>query len=327
MGTFYHDPRWIREVQSAFGYRVHWLLAERGGAPSGGLALAEVPSLLGRRRLVSFPFSFVAGPMAEDEATDAALAEAARSLAADRGIARVEIRRPATAAPSPPGFVRSARYTTFRISTREGAAAVWSRLHDTSTRQRIRKGERAGTTAEMTDAEADWMAFIRMVEDTQRGHGVPAPPRRFFLDSCRRLQRAGILDLWVARVPAGVVAAAFVVLKGPREWVYGFSSADPAWVREFRATHVLLWAAIRRAAEAGVIFDLGRTAAEQVTLAEFKQRWGADPATLAYDYWPGAAGLHEARRDTGPLAWAARLWSLLPAPVARAGSVFYRYLG
>jgi hypothetical protein len=291
------------------------------------MTLGEVPTLLGRRRLVSFPFSFVAGPMAGDQATDTALAQAAQSLAAARGIARVEIRRPATARPCPPGFVRSARYTTYRISTRDGVEAVWRRLHDTSTRQRIRKGERAGTTAAITDSEADWMAFIRMVEDTQRGHGVPPPPRRFFLESCRKLQQEGLIDLWVARIPAGAVAAAFLVLKGPREWVYGFSAADPRYVREFRATHVLLWAAIRRATEAGVVFDLGRTVAEQASLAEFKQRWGADPSTLAYDYWPGAAGLHEARRDRGALAWAARLWSRLPAPVARAGSVFYRYLG
>jgi len=40
----------------------------------------------------------------------------------------------------------------------------------------------------------------------QHGHGVPAPPRRFFLDSCRRLQQAGLVDLYLARIPDGRIA-------------------------------------------------------------------------------------------------------------------------
>jgi len=38
IGTFYHDPRWIREIATCFGYRVHWLAAGAGGAMAGGLA-------------------------------------------------------------------------------------------------------------------------------------------------------------------------------------------------------------------------------------------------------------------------------------------------
>src|SRR5712691_8396880 len=66
-GTFYHDPRWIREIAATFAYRVHWLTAGEG-ALAGGLALAEVPALVGASRLVNFPFSFVAGPMTRDAA-------------------------------------------------------------------------------------------------------------------------------------------------------------------------------------------------------------------------------------------------------------------
>jgi len=42
---------------------------------------------------------------------------------------------------------------------------------------------------------------------------------------------------------------------------------------------------------------------------------------------PDAGGLQQARRDRGVLALAARLWSWLPAPLARLGSGLYRYLG
>jgi hypothetical protein len=98
-------------------------------------------------------------------------------------------------------------------------------------------------------------------------------------------------------------------------------------MKDFRATHVILWAGLRRACQAGVDVDLGRTAPEQGSLAEFKLRWGAQPVPLAYDYFPTSGGVTEARRDRGPLALAARVWSRLPRPITRLGSGLYRYLG
>jgi len=323
LGSFYHDARWIGEIASCFRYPLHCLLA----GDAAGLALAEVPSLLGRRRLVSFPFSFVAGPMAPTAETAHALVSAARELAVERGIRRVEIKQLGTAWPAAPGFVRSTRYTTYRVPTDGGEEAVWKRLHVTSTQQRIRKGQRAGVTVIDGTSEDHWRVMARLEERTQQAHGVPAPPRRFFLETCRRLQQAGLVDLLLARVPDGRIAAGFVLFKGPREWVYALSASDPALVKEYRPTHVLLWAGLQRAAAAGVVLDLGRSAPEQTSLAEFKLRWGAEAVPLAYDYWPDAAGLTMARRDRGLLALGARVWSALPAPVARLGSVLYRYLG
>ncbi|OLC02089.1 MAG: hypothetical protein AUH46_07175 [Gemmatimonadetes bacterium 13_1_40CM_70_15] len=333
LGTFYHDPRWITGLAECFGYELCCLSASDGGRLVGGLALAAVPELLGGKRLVSFPFSFIAGPMARTPEVARALGTAARELAAERGARRLEIKQLGTgvsAAPPPslpPLFVRSTRYTTYRVSTEGGEQAVWSRLHVTSTRQRIRKGQKAGVVVVDGESEADWLAMARLEERVQQSHGVPAPPRRFFVDLCRRLQRERLADLYLARVPDGRIVAGFVMFKGPREWIYAFSAADPAYVQQYRPTHVLLWAGLQRAAAAGVTCDLGRTAPEQASLAEFKLRWGAQAVPLAYDYWPDAGGLHQARRDRGALALAARVWGWLPAPVARLGSALYRFLG
>lgn len=327
-GTFYHDQRWLEEITRCFGYRLHVLSTSApDGSLTGGLALAEVPKLLGGRRLVSFPFSFIAGPLATDAATHLALAQDARALAADLAVHRLELKQLDVRVPAAPEFERSTRYTTFRVSTQGGEQAVWKRLHVTSTQQRIRKGQKAGVTVHDGHSEEDWLAMARLEERIQHGHGVPAPPRRFFVGSLRRLQQAGLVDLYLARVPDGRIAAGFVMFKGAREWIYAFSASDPALVRDYRATHVLLWAGLRRAAAAGVTLDLGRTAPEQASLAEFKLRWGAEAVPLAYDYWPGAGGLAQARRDRGSLALAARVWAALPAPLARLGSMLYRYLG
>jgi len=325
-GSFYHDARWIVGIAETFRYRLHCVVARRGTEVVGVLALADVPALRGGRRLVSFPFSFIAGPLADGPDTATALCERALALARELRARRLEIKhhRPP---PEVPGFQRSHRYTTYRIDTSGGESAVWSRFHQTSVKQRIRKGERAGAVVEVGGGPTEWMALARLVERVQQGHGVPAPPRQFFLDLCVRLQDAGLVELYLARVPDGRVAGGFVMYRGPQEWVYAFSSVDPALVRNFRPPHVLLWAGIKRAIAAGVSVDLGRSAPEQESLAEFKQRWGAAEVPLAYDYWPTAGGILEVPRDRGMAAIASAVWRRLPASVARFGSGLYRYLG
>lgn len=326
-GTFYHDRRWLTEVTQCFGYRLHVLTTGSDDQLTGGLALAEVPRLVGRGKLVSFPFSFIAGTLAVDAETRAALAAAACELTTERRLRRLELKALGTDQPPAEGFERSTRYSTYRVSSEGGEQAVWKRLHVTSTQQRIRKGQKAGVTVVAGQSEGDWLAMARLEERVQQGHGVPPPPRRFFLGTLRRLQEAGVVDLYLARIPDGRIAAGFVMYKGPREWIYALSASDPDLVREYRPTHALLWAGLQRAVAAGVTLDLGRTAPEQASLAEFKQRWGAVAVPLAYDYWPSAGGLTMAQRDRGGLAIAARIWSVLPAPVTRLGAAFYRYLG
>jgi hypothetical protein len=326
-GSFYHDARWIRGIARCFGYRTHWITATEGDRLVGGLALAEVPKLTGGRRLVSYPFSFIAGPMAADDAAARAVTEAARELRRERGASRVEIKALGPGGIVPDEFTRSTRYSTYRISPEGGEQAVWKRLDRTSVQQRIRKGEKAGVQVVMGSSEADWLAMAQLEERVQQGHGVPAPPRRLFTGLLRELQGEGLVDLYLAKVPDGRIAAGFVMYKGPRDWIYAFSASDPAFVKEYRPTHVLLWAGLRNAVAANVILDLGRTAPEQASLAEFKSRWGSTVVPLAYDYFPTAGGLTAARRDTGTLALAAKVWSRLPPAIARLGSGLYRYLG
>ena len=326
-GTFYHDARWIAGLAGCLRYRTHWIAAAGPAGLTAGLALAEVPTLTGGRRLVSYPVSFIAGPMAADPEAARAVLERARGLVGERRARRLEVKALGPGFPAAPGFERSERYTTYRISPEGGEQAVWKRLDRTSVQQRIRKGEKAGVQVVMGSSEADWLEMARLEETVQQGHGVPAPPRRLFTGLLRDLQRAGLVDLYLGRIPDGRVAAGFVMYKGPRDWIYAFSASDPELTREYRATHVLLWAGLRAAVAAGVVLDLGRTAPEQASLAEFKLRWGSTTVPLVYDYFPSAGGLNQARRDTGPLALASRVWSRLPRPVARMGSALFRYLG
>jgi hypothetical protein len=325
-GTFYHDPAWIAAIGDCYRYPVRYLTCRSDGRLVGGLALALVPRLVGRHRLVSFPFSYAAGAMAADPDVQLQLAAAAVDLGRRLRSHRVELKQVGDAAPAAPGFVRSTHYSTYRVDTAGGEAAVWKRLHAASTQRGIKKGEKSGVRPVVGDSESDWQTMATLEELTARRHGVPAPPRRFFIDLCRQLQQRGLATLLLARLATGEVAAGIVLWKGRTNWIYAFGASVPALLA-VRPNHVLLWRAMQDAIAAGVTFDLGRAAPEQTGLVEFKTRWGGVPTPLAYDYWPSASGLNVARRDRGVLGLGAAVWSRLPAAVTRWGSGLYRYLG
>jgi hypothetical protein len=324
-GTFYHHPEWARCIGEMYRLRLDYYSARAAGELRGLLAVAEIPPLLGPRRLVSLPFSYAAGPLAQDAATAAALSEAVLERARERRIRRIELKSRGEY-PAAPEYRRVSRYATYEIPTEQGEAFVWGQLHAGSTQRSIKKGRKSGIVVRRGETAEDWLIMAGLEERTAHGHGLPAPPRRFFIEGCRRLQSAGLADVYLAFTDSGARAAAITVWKGPRSWIYAFGASDPAYLEQ-RPNHVLIWTAIQDAIAAGHRFDLGRAAPEQEGLVEFKRRWGGQALPLAYDYWPTPGGLNVAARDRGSMAAAAAVWARLPAPVARLGAGLYRYLG
>ena len=226
-GTFYHLPRWAEALRDTYRLSLECYSAYQSGELQGLLAVAEVPGLLGPRRLVSLPFSYAAGPLATNVATADALVHAVRERAQTRRIRRVEIKSRGQFPPSP-GFHRTSHYTTFEVPIEGGEAAVWSRLHPGSTQRSIRKGQKAGLILRVGEAVSDWLIMAELEERTAHSHGLPAPPRRFFTEACPRLQKAGLAAVYLAHTPGGAPAAAITIWKGPRAWIYGFGASDTA---------------------------------------------------------------------------------------------------
>jgi hypothetical protein len=324
-GTFYHHPDWARCLGETYRLRLDYYSARAEGELRGLLAVAEIPPLLGPRRFVSLPFSYAAGTLAQDASTATELSQAVLERARERRIRRVELKSRGEY-PAAPDYQRVSRYATYEIPTEQGEAFVWRELHASSTQRSIRKGEKSGIVVRRGETAEDWRIMAELEERTAHGHGLPAPPRHFFVEGCRRLQSAGLADVYLAFTNTGARAAAITVWKGPRSWIYAFGASDPAYLEQ-RPNHVLIWAAIQDAIAAGRHFDLGRAAPEQAGLVEFKKRWGGQALPLAYDYWPTPGGLNVAARDRGAMAAAAAVWSRLPAGVARLGAGLYRYMG
>ncbi len=327
-GGFYHRAEWLEATARCFSFNARFFEARSGSELVGIMPVAEVPALLGPRRLVSLPFSYAVGPVATSVAATSALVAAVRELAASKGIGRVEVKRwPGSEGIAPePGFTRTTHYATYRVATSDGADAVFSRLHPSHVQRGIKKARKGPLEAVWGHSLEDWTTMAMLQARTSHRLGTPAPPTRFFTVACRALQERGLADLLLARHPDGQAAAGLTLWKGAREWIYSFGASLPEHL-DLRPNHLLLWTALERAIASGVDFDLGRAAPEQHGLAEFKRRWAGEPVSLAYDYWPHPKGLNVAARDDGPLAIAAKVWSHLPFSLARRGSFLYRYLG
>jgi hypothetical protein len=327
-GGFYHRAEWLEVIGRCFSFGRTFFEARQGDALVGIMPVANVPSLLGPRRLVSLPFSYAAGPIATSHDARSALLDGVRRFALAKRATRVEVKRwPGSEGASPEeGFTRVTHYDTYRVPTAGGADAVFARLHPSHVQRGIKKARKGPLRAVDGRTLEDWSAMAMLQARTSHRLGTPAPPTRFFTEACRTLQEQGLVDLLLARHPSGEAVAGLTLWKGRREWIYSFGASLPEHL-ELRPNHLLLWTALERAAAAGVDFDLGRAAPEQRGLAEFKRRWAGEPTPLAYDYWPRPRGLNVAARDAGPLATAAKLWSRLPFSVAQRGSFLYRYLG
>jgi hypothetical protein len=322
LGSFYHEPAWPALLAREFGFHVEYFSAHEGDRLTGILPVARVRGLA-RARLVSLPFSYAAGPVARDDETLQALMSHVADFARGEHLT-LEVKSLAHDVPPAPGFSRREAYSTFLVDLSGGEDTVFERLHS-STRRGIRKAEKGSLTSTVETGAEAWLAFARLQEATSHSHGLPAPPRRFFVEGCRSLADQGLASLRLARLD-GVPIAGIVLWQGARNWIYAFG-ASRADSLEARPNHLLIWRAMGDAIRAGKGFDLGRASPQQAGLVEFKRRWGAQPVPLAYDYWPEPRGLNTLPRDSGALALLGKVWSHLPAPLARAGSVLYRYMG
>jgi hypothetical protein len=115
-GTFYHRPEWAECLRDIYRFRLECFSARVSGELRGLLAVAEVPALLGPRRLVSLPFSYAAGPLATDQASAAALADAAQDRARELRIRRVELKSRGEYPPGP-DYHRTSHYCTYEVAT------------------------------------------------------------------------------------------------------------------------------------------------------------------------------------------------------------------
>ncbi len=317
--TFFHRAGWKQVIETTFGHRTFYLLAERDAAIVGVLPLAEVRSLLFGHALVSLPFCVYGGVAATDPAAVPALHAAARDIAVRLGVDHLELRNRVAREREWP---RQALYATFR---KEILPDVEANMLAIPRKQRamVRKGI---ANALRSEVDGSVERFFELYAGNMHRHGTPPFPKRYF-ETLRRVfgRDTEVLTVLDARGrPVSSVLTFYF-----RDEVLPYYAGDHADARELAVNDFKYWELMRRACERGCrVFDYGRSKRSTGSF-DFKKNWGFEPEPLHYEHVLLRCDRIPENNPLNPKYRAfIALWRRLPVPIAnRLGPFIVRGLG
>jgi len=316
--TFFHRAEWKTVIESAFGHRTYFFMAERGGSICGVLPLGHVKSRFFGNSLVSTPFCVCGGLVADDASVEAALRQHAVDLAQDLGVDHLELRHREL---HESDWLRKSLYVTFRRpieSDHEKNMLAIPRKQ----RAMVRKGIKAGLIAETDNSVA---RFFDLYATSVRNLGTPVFAKRYF----ELLFGTFGKDCEVLTVTADGKAVSSVLSFYFRDEVLPYYGGGGEAARAVAANDFMYWEVMRRAADRGIrLFDFGRSKEGTGSYA-FKKNWGFEPEPMQYEYHLVRA---RAVPDINPLNPKYRIfiniWRRLPLGVSKMlGPMLSRDLG
>lgn len=274
--TFFHRAGWRRVIQNTFGYRTHFVYAERGGHICGVLPLVHTGRGLFGNRLVSTSFCVQGGPLAVDEKTRRSLDTHAIHLADRLGVDWLEFR---STQPTRPDWVcRNDLYFIFR---REIDPSPDRNLKSIPRKQRavVRKVLKRCMLSDEIDDNPK--RFYKVYSASVRDLGSPVFSKKYcqelkreFGDDCEFLTVVGPVDQPVSSV---------VSFYFKNEVLPYYGGGTPA-ARELGAHSFMYYRLMCRAAERGArIFDFGRSKRNTGSYS-FKRHFGFEPKPLHYEF-------------------------------------------
>lgn len=322
----FHTPEWLGALRETYGF-VPVVYAEEGprGELRSAIPFCSVASWLTGRRLVSLPFSdhcepLVDGPAGLGEILDHVAAEARRS-----GWKYVQL-RPRSGA-SATGFQQGEINYHHTLDLRSDLDTLWKAIKKDN-QIAIRKAERSALRHVVGRDGAFVRAYFALHVMTRSTQGVPPQPLAWFQNLARCLGE--MLDIHLL-LRDDTPIAGMVTILFKDQLMCKYTASDR------RRDHTglgksLLWQSIRRAKERGATsLDWGRCEPEDVGLAQYKERFGAQSSEIAYLRFPAASAERPtaARRGTRWVTGATKsIIPRLPHPLlTMAGRFAYRHAG
>jgi FemAB-related protein (PEP-CTERM system-associated) len=306
--TFFHLMGWQRVLEQTFPYRVFSCVALRDERISGVLPLSLVRNLPFGQSLVSMPWGVYGGICADDDETQSALLNYAKTLAQRLGVRYLELRNQAPCCDLPATDL----YVTFR---KEIASDPETNMAAIPRKQRrmIRQGDKYGLTTQM-GGEEFLRDFYHLYAHSVRNLGTPVFPVRFMANLLREFDPAcRILAVFhEEQMVAGVMTFFF------RDQVMPYYGGALRHALRYAVNDFMYWHLLCYGAEQGYrIFDFGRSK-KGTGSYDFKRHWGFEPTPLAYQY-------HLVRQKTIPdqnplnprFALAIQTWKRMPLWLSR----------
>jgi CelD/BcsL family acetyltransferase involved in cellulose biosynthesis len=336
-GVVYQHSAWLRCLAAEYGHSLTGLCCEDAAGRLTGvlplMATRGLPLLRGSEsfgaRLASLPRTPVAGPLAREPQTLAALLEAAVERARVAGV-RLQVKRAAADLEGLAADLGGAPWRASHVVALPGNPAE-IRFGNSRNHSRIRwavnKATKEGLRVRDASGAADVRAWYRLYLETMREVLVPPRPLRLFEAMWRELEPRGLMRLHLAEHDTGGLAAGSIVLGLGRTAFYAFNGRRRSALR-WRPNEVIQWEAIHAACAAGFVrYDLGEVAEGDAGLTEFKRKWGGEELRLHRYYHPPPEPATESTSTSPVERAAAAVWPRLPLSATRiAGDLAYRWL-
>jgi CelD/BcsL family acetyltransferase involved in cellulose biosynthesis len=273
VGVF-SSPPWFEVLADTYGFDIRASVIRHGDAVVGVLPYCHLRDIRGER-IVSVPFSDFCDPLVDTVDDWHALA----TPLLDRG-APITLRLVHNTL-----ALDDARFRT-------QASHVWMGMDIAGTpdelfaaagrnaRETITRSMKKGLTTRITTSAADVTTFWNMqIVIRKSKHRLLAQPEAFFQNLRDRFDADGQFVLVLAEEDGAVVAGSMFLVWGDTLFYKYNASVTSA----FGANDLVLWTAIRYAAEKGLkLADFGLSEAEHEGLIKFKRKWATQEKPL---YW------------------------------------------
>lgn len=287
--TLCHLSGWRRVIESTYGHKSYYLLADSGAAGngygiSGILPLIYIKSVLFGNSLVSMPFLNYGGVLSENDEAGKELVDGARNVGKSIGVKNIQLRQiDAVSWLEPDGVTAPGDTQTDVSGTRK--VRMLLRLPQTSTnlfdsfksklRSQIRKPQKEGLAHVIggIDLLAD---FYRVFSINMRDLGSPVHSRKLF---------ENIMKEFGQKVKIGVIKHNGIPAAAGLVFCFR-DTVEIIWASALREYNhlspnmLLYWSLLEYVTDAGYrYFDFGRSTPNEGTY-RFKEQWGAKPVWL-----------------------------------------------
>lgn len=319
--SFFHSSAWAHVLRGSYGYKPCYFVSAEESAFSVLVPMMEVDSILTRKRGVSLPFSDYCDPLVAGGRNREEIFEAVAAHGRKRGWKYIEFR-------GDNGFEDRNAFAFFyshRLDLSSGSDRLFSSLAGAA-RRAVKKAVKEGVRTELSRSLSALGEFHRLNRMTRKEHGLPPQPFHFFVQIHRHVIEWGKGFTMLSYIGDEPIAGAVFFHIGDRV-VFKYGASDRNRLH-LRANNLLMWEAIKWAADAGFrSFCFGRTEPGNDGLRRFKSGWGAKEGVIMY-YRYDLEKNEFHRMPVMEMDLHRRIFKRMPIPLLNLiGQLFYRHMG
>jgi FemAB-related protein (PEP-CTERM system-associated) len=274
--TLEHLPAWSRMIERTFGHKPFYLVAHEGSSICGVLPLMQVRSAIFGNWMTSQAFSNYGGPLVEDcDALDA-LYDHAIKLACQHNCRTIEFRN-----------VKPLEYDLHLLKNKVCMQLPLipdpDKMFHTfrpEIRNRIRKAKKSRLVV-MNGGLELLREFYQVWTIRMRQLGTPCYSQRLFENIIKTFSRES--RIFLVKIDELTIGGAFIYcFNGLAQCRWAATNIE---YNKLSPNSLVYWSAIEHYCLSGArSFDFGRSSVDSSQYV-FKQRWGAKPVQLYYQYW------------------------------------------